>query len=214
MVNMNESRTDDMTEFQQQVSELMRKYAGDRPESHFRLVTDFALSLYDQLQDRHQLEPRYRQVLWAAAMLHDVGTHSRCGPEPDPHAWRSADVILARQIACEQASSAEIATVASLHGIEKPDTEDGVGQVYQARAKDLWGGAPLPPEPLLKLGAILRVADAFDYVPYSTVKSLTVRGGLIYASPFSRSHVERAIKKGRLLTSLLEVCAAGPEQYC
>lgn len=202
-----------MPEFQRRVTEIMHEYAGNRPESHFRQVTGFALSLYDQLQDRHRLEPRYRQVLWAAAMLHDVGTHSRCGSKPDPHAWRSADVILTRQIGSEQASPAEIATVASLHGIEKPDTEDGIGQVYQARANDLWGGAPLPPEPLLKLGAILRVADAFDYVPYSTVKSLVVRDDSVYGIPRSRIHIERATGKGRLLAALLGIHMAQPDGY-
>jgi len=51
---------------------LGRKYLLDEP--HARQVTDLALSLFDQLQDLHQLERGDRVVLTAAALLHDVGT--------------------------------------------------------------------------------------------------------------------------------------------
>lgn len=40
---------------------------------HSRHVTTLALSLFDQLRPVHQLSNSYRELLWAAGILHDIG---------------------------------------------------------------------------------------------------------------------------------------------
>jgi exopolyphosphatase/guanosine-5'-triphosphate,3'-diphosphate pyrophosphatase len=41
---------------------------------HSRHVTALSLQLFDQLQPAHGLDASYRDLLWAAGMLHDIGT--------------------------------------------------------------------------------------------------------------------------------------------
>ena len=41
---------------------------------HSRHVTALSLQLFDQLQPAHGLDASYRELLWAAGMLHDIGT--------------------------------------------------------------------------------------------------------------------------------------------
>jgi exopolyphosphatase/guanosine-5'-triphosphate,3'-diphosphate pyrophosphatase len=50
---------------------LARKFDFDNV--HSRHVTALGLQLFDQLQDAHGLAVSYRQLLWAAGMLHDIG---------------------------------------------------------------------------------------------------------------------------------------------
>jgi exopolyphosphatase/guanosine-5'-triphosphate,3'-diphosphate pyrophosphatase len=50
---------------------LAHKFEQDNP--HTRHVTALSLSLFDQLQPAHGLAAGYRQLLWAAGMLHDIG---------------------------------------------------------------------------------------------------------------------------------------------
>ena len=42
-------------------------------ENHTQHVAKLALSLFDQLSDRHPYGSLEREYLWAAAQLHDVG---------------------------------------------------------------------------------------------------------------------------------------------
>ncbi|MER2598492.1 MAG: Ppx/GppA phosphatase family protein [Caldilineales bacterium] len=53
------------------VLNLARKFDYDTPHSHH--VTALSLQLFDQLQAVHGLPPTYRDLLWAAGMLHDIG---------------------------------------------------------------------------------------------------------------------------------------------
>jgi exopolyphosphatase / guanosine-5'-triphosphate,3'-diphosphate pyrophosphatase len=50
---------------------LARKFDFDN--IHSRHVTALSLQLFDQLQPAHGLDASYRQLLWAAGMLHDIG---------------------------------------------------------------------------------------------------------------------------------------------
>ncbi len=50
---------------------LARKF--DYDNVHSRHVTALSLQLFDQLQPAHGLDERYRALLWAAGMLHDIG---------------------------------------------------------------------------------------------------------------------------------------------
>lgn len=198
-----------VSECERLASKTMHEYGE---WNHAMQVTRLAISLFDQLEIGHRLDPRYRTVLGAAAMLHDIGRDPKCGRVPAEHAWRSADVILARQIRCEHASAAEIATLASLHSVKEPDTEDGVGRVYESRIGDLWGDGPRPGRELLVLAAILRVADGLDYRRQGNVQAVEVRGNIIHAKS-SRGQgmiddIARASDKQRLLNNLLGIRVA------
>ena len=59
----------DLREFS--VLNQARNFEQDTP--HARHVTTLSLRLFDQLQPAHRLDGSYRQLLWAAGMLHDIG---------------------------------------------------------------------------------------------------------------------------------------------
>jgi len=60
---------DDLRQFS--VLNLARNFDCDGV--HSRHVTTLSLQLFDQLQPAHGLDVSYRQLLWAAGMLHDIG---------------------------------------------------------------------------------------------------------------------------------------------
>nr|VFK25722.1 MAG: Ppx/GppA phosphatase [Candidatus Kentron sp. MB]VFK29711.1 MAG: Ppx/GppA phosphatase [Candidatus Kentron sp. MB]VFK74879.1 MAG: Ppx/GppA phosphatase [Candidatus Kentron sp. MB] len=61
---------DDLRRFS--VFSLARAFAGN--EAHSRHVAYLALRMFDDLLPIHKLDARYRDLLWAAGILHDVGT--------------------------------------------------------------------------------------------------------------------------------------------
>lgn len=196
--------------FRALVENLMREHAGrGRPLAHFLKVTQLAVQLYDLLESKHQLPPRYRTVLWSAAILHDIGTDPQLGTTPESHAWRSADKILEDDIKCHLASALEIATVASLHSLEGEPQKGALGKVYE-RINSLWPAKPIPRE-ILILAGILRVADGFDRGLDQSVKDVQLEGDDIVATgsgPSFCPNVRRAQKKGALLTELIGVRVA------
>lgn len=54
------------------VLNLARTFESDNLHSHH--VAHLALRMFDELQPSHRLDASYRQVLWAASLLHDIGT--------------------------------------------------------------------------------------------------------------------------------------------
>jgi len=54
------------------VLNLARIFDSDHPHSHH--VAFLALRMFDDLQPVHGLDEQYRKLLWAAGILHDVGT--------------------------------------------------------------------------------------------------------------------------------------------
>lgn len=54
------------------VLSLARSFGHDNAHSHH--VAHLALRLFDDLQPAHKLDTGYRQLLWAAGLLHDIGT--------------------------------------------------------------------------------------------------------------------------------------------
>jgi putative phosphoesterase len=57
------------------ISRVMETVQEVVPEffEHTQRTATLALSLYDQLQGEHRLDPAYRLLLYAAALLHDIG---------------------------------------------------------------------------------------------------------------------------------------------
>lgn len=197
-------------DFETRVRKLMNELSHGRSPDHFRRVTDTAIKLYDALEPIHKLPPRYRTVLWAGSMLHDIGTDPSVGHSPASHAWRSADRILEDQIACRLASSAEIAAVASLHRREEDPALGRLGEVHPAVLAAL--GAPTVPRELLVISAILRVADGLDRFPDTTIQSLSLHELKVIVNGTGAGFdgsLAQAIKKSALLTEVLKV-TVGP----
>ncbi|HNX49761.1 MAG TPA: Ppx/GppA phosphatase family protein [Thermoanaerobaculaceae bacterium] len=126
---------------------LGRHYAFD--EDHARKVADLALSLFDQLSERHGLGPRERRILLAAALLHEIGQFIGF----KGHHKHTLYLLIHSDLAGFPPSEMElVANVARYHRRSEPDPSH-------------WAYAGLPSRDrsrVERLAAILRVADALD----------------------------------------------------
>jgi len=196
-------------ELRQDVERIMMQHCSLRPEEHYRQVTSLALQIYDNLQNEHNLASRYRSVLWASAMLHDIGT--AISTPNMPHAWLSGYAILHTYNSETNRPNLirveEVATVAALHGIRKSTDKNPLGPV-ESFIEDLWPHKKIPAEVELLIG-ILRVADGLDYSLSQTVKKVHIDNKKIFVEPRTGCKTERdrrrALEKSFLLSSLLGV---------
>jgi len=192
--------------FRNKVEDYSKQFHSGRRPGHFDRVTSLAIQLYDLLEPKHRLHPRYRSVLWAAAKLHDIGTDLKLSEGPCSHAWRSADKILDDAIACELASAPEITAVASLHRLEGGPESQPLGLVYPRTLSAL--GARAISQELVTLAAILRVADGLDRYPPAEITEFRLQRDVIVVcgtgAGFPNS-LKQAIQKSALLTDTLGV---------
>ncbi len=126
---------------------LGRKYHFD--EAHGDHVRTLALKLFDDLTSEHGLGERQRLLLETAALLHDIGVYVN----PSAHHKHGEYLVANAEIFGLRREEIEVvATVIRYHRKAMP-------KVYHERF------TALPPEDrvvVLKLAAILRVADAMD----------------------------------------------------
>jgi exopolyphosphatase/guanosine-5'-triphosphate,3'-diphosphate pyrophosphatase len=123
------------------------KYNFDR--RHAIHVASLATSLFDKLQDVHQLEARYRPLLEYAALLHDIGQFISCSK----HHKHSYYLILNEDMpALTDFQRQFIASVARYHRKALPDVKHA----------ELQAISPDQRQQMMKCAALLRVADAFD----------------------------------------------------
>ena len=139
---------------------LGRRYHFD--EQHGLLVAKFAARLFDDLAPRHRLGPRDRMLLFAAAMLHDVGDFVRY----EAHHKHSYYLIAHSDLmGLQPAERAVVANVARYHRKSHPhldhDNFRALSREDRARVK--------------ALAAILRVADALDREHRAKVADVTGR---------------------------------------
>ncbi len=194
-------------EFRERVTECMEWYSNGRGMAHFQHVTHLAIQLYDMLEDHHRLTSRFRTVLWAGAMLHDIGTDERLAELPGEHGWRSADFIRRSpdQFDCNLANSDEIAMLAALHSAAGGGDDPVQGEVPDWLSQRF---GELPKE-LRWLVAILRVADGLDRgldqtVAEVTAVDLTNHRILVRAdSADVGNNIDRANQKADLLRRVL-----------
>ncbi|NQU44731.1 HD domain-containing protein [bacterium] len=200
------TREMDLPALRKSVEQVMQQYSDGRGSTHFRHVTYLALRLYDQLDIAKSLPPRYRSVLWAASMLHDIGVDLPSPPRG--HARRSGRAILELSERSDLSfdgtglmDASQVATVAALHGIDGASEEDPLGLVDD-RIASLWTQGEIP-EDLLILSGILRVADGLDRRLSQKVADIAVSGSLIQvrseAGYEPDCEINRANEKARLL---------------
>jgi len=165
------------------------------------------------LADDHHLPPRYRCVLWAAAMLHDIGVAT--APCDRCHPWRSGQMVLdaERELVCSDGllMVEEIATVAALHGTKEATPDNALGSLQEPLVT-LWQGAAIPRE-LQVLAGILRVADGLDRDSMHPVQRLEREGATLRVTARGdvRTNLARAQLKAPLLCAVVkhfEICAA------
>jgi exopolyphosphatase/guanosine-5'-triphosphate,3'-diphosphate pyrophosphatase len=144
------------------VTSLARRCNSD--VAHTQHVADLALQLFDATQALHGLEPRDREMLEFAALLHDVGQHvSRRG-----HHRHAAYLVENGELrGFDPAEVAFLATLVRHHrqGDPKP-SEARFGALESADR-----------ERVRKLAALLRVADGLDRGRRGVVDGVSVQIG-------------------------------------
>ena len=138
-------------EFHQQITasamSLLKKYHGD--VNHAEYVRSTSLKIYDKLLDEMNLDERSRLLLEIAAILHDIGIFIRL----DDHNVHGAYIISHSEIFGLTHTEREIiAQIARYHrGKQQPQDQES----FQILARS-------DRMRILKLTAILRIADALD----------------------------------------------------
>lgn len=138
--------------------------AFDWDVAHCRQVRDLAVQLFDHLQPLHQLGRDERDILEAAALLHDIGwTISH-----DKHHKHSYRLIheSQRSLAGFAAAQVElIANIARYHRKALPSLEHEAFAALSDAGREV----------VQKLAALLRIADGLDRPHRQGVRSLECR---------------------------------------
>jgi exopolyphosphatase/guanosine-5'-triphosphate,3'-diphosphate pyrophosphatase len=139
---------------------LGKKYHYD--EAHSRAVTDISLRLFDALALEHGMKKRERRLLEVAAMLHDIGMFITAAG----HHKHGAYIVAHSEIFGLQREELDIiAGVIRYHrGKISSDTEEIVYHAFPRGDQIL----------VLKMAALLRVADALDRGHSQQIKHLTI----------------------------------------
>ncbi|MCE0497612.1 MAG: HD domain-containing protein [Methylacidiphilales bacterium] len=151
-----------MASLSQEVLALRARY--DEEPGHSDHVAKLALEIFDGLKSWHRLEARSRELLHAAALLHDIGW----AMTPDGKGHHKWSARLIRDQTWKNLSKEEVAVVALIARYHrkappKPEHED-----FQA--------LPPPTKKLVMiLGGILRIADGLDRTHTGRVERTEVK---------------------------------------
>ena len=126
---------------------LLRKFHGD--EQHAECVRMIALKIYDSMQNELALSENSRLLLEIAALLHDIGVFIR----QDHHNLHSYYIIKNSEIfGLSRNEKAIVSQIAKYHrGSSLPQDEENFSMLPRSERMTI-----------IKLSAILRVADAMD----------------------------------------------------
>jgi exopolyphosphatase/guanosine-5'-triphosphate,3'-diphosphate pyrophosphatase len=171
----------------------------DEEPSHSDQVCRLALELFDALRKWHGLEPRRRELLQSAALLHDIGWSQT--PDGKGHHKLSARMIAEynwRALATEEVEI--VAQVARYHRKAIPEKGHAAFHALSRTAQ----------EKVMILGGILRVADAFDRTHTGRIEKIVSAAVtddtlLIRVRPNGNWEAERAMFE--LKRTMLELAA-------
>ncbi len=142
--------------------QLGRRYHFDEP--HATQVDRLACLLFDALEPLHALGPTERQILRAAALLHDIGDFI----SSDAHHKHTQYIIESTDVmGLSREHRQVVACVARYHRRAMPSPSHASYKKLSTADK----------KRVRKLASILRVADALDRGHRSKVRSLDVRIG-------------------------------------
>lgn len=179
------------------LEQIGQKYNFDA--AHARQVSQFALSIFYQLQKLHQLDEKHAGILRAAAMLHEIGNFIAF-PKHHKHSYYL--IKSSRPSSFTKEDIDLIANVARYHRKAHPSPKHlGFSQL-----------TPGNQDVVRKLSAILRVADGLDYEHEQNIrevkcalsgpKSLCIEG---IARTKVKREIERALSKGALMEEVFNV---------
>lgn len=139
---------------------LGEKYQYDG--EHSTLVAHLAGSLFDQMQNLHNLDNDDRLLLIVAALLHDIG-HFINTVDHDKHAYY---ILQANSIIGLTSREQEIvANLARYHRKTMPSVQDENFRALSTKDRST----------VIKLAALLRLADAMDVSHTHRVRSVLIR---------------------------------------
>lgn len=176
--------------------ELRHRY--DEEPSHSDHVTKLALLLFNDLQSWHGLGPRERDLLHAAALLHDIGWSQSA----DGAGHHKASAHLIEHYPWKNLAKDEISIVAQTARYHRKSLPKSSHPGFQA--------LPKPAQKLVRvLAGILRVADALDRTHSAAIPHLTARveeeALVITVQPLRVWNAERAMAEEK--ADLLELTA-------
>ena len=131
-------------------------------QMHCRHVAKLSLQLFDQLKDLHGLDDDYREYLYAASILHDIGYHIS---HTNHHQHSYYIIRHSELLGFNENEISIIAHVARYHRKSLP----------KARHEDFIELPERTQNVIKKLAAILRVADGFDRTHKRLVKSINTK---------------------------------------
>ena len=138
---------------------LGRKYHID--ERHCRYVADFSMTIFDALTQEHGMNRRERMMLKAAALVHEIGMFIRSSD----HNLHGQYIVANSEIFGLQREELDIiGNVIRYHRGEAPSPTDIDYIALQREERIL----------VLKMAAILRVADSLDPGHSQQIKRITV----------------------------------------
>lgn len=139
--------------------QLGEKYQYDG--EHANLVAYLAGSLYEQTQSLHNLEPENKLLLEVAALLHDIG-HFINTVDHDRHAYyiMQANPL----IGLSKREQDIVANVARYHRKSMPTVQDENFRALSSKDRST----------VIKLSALLRLADAMDISHTRRVKDVNI----------------------------------------
>ncbi len=163
--------------------------------AHVRHVSSLALTLFDQVRQKHNLPRKARHLLEVGALLHDVGMTT----DPKQHHIVGRDIVLHVDFPTLDADArAIVACLVSFHRKKVRATHEPAYLRLSKKDRDI----------ALRLAALLRVADGLDY---SHTQSTHLRGckvsgkqtGLRLVGPHTHEDAPRAEQKADLWRKVL-----------
>ena len=184
--------------------EFGRKYNFGRGWGHASKVRDLALKIFDETKrlGLHDMGSKERLWLEIAALLHDVGVNT--GGE---HHESSRKLILSSKDLREALGSSDLEVVAwiAFFHRKKPDPFKYQSHEWREFFKSEYGNV------VVKLAAILRIADALDRSLLQLVEDVELEKSddsvlvKIYSEKDAYVEVERAQKKAPLFEKVFNV---------
>jgi exopolyphosphatase/guanosine-5'-triphosphate,3'-diphosphate pyrophosphatase len=148
-----------MTPLIQEALTLRARY--DEEPSHSDHVAHLALQIFDGLQSWHGYNSRQRDLLYAAALLHDIGW-SQTPDGKGHHKWSEKLIRAQGWKALTPEEVPLVAHIARYHRKSPPQPDHVEFHAMAAPARKL----------VMVLGGILRIADALDRTHTGKIESL------------------------------------------
>jgi len=150
------------------VLSVARRYGYDAPHSHH--VAHLAARIFDDTRELHQLADEHRKLLLYAALLHDLGYHIAHNNH------HKHGLYLIKNAEMPGFTGSEIAMMATVVRYHRGSMPKATGDLRVLKEhEDYYSLDRLERPVVLKLAAILQVADGLDRAHRQAIKDLRCR---------------------------------------